>query len=66
MKIHRNLLWLRAEPSLLDELLVDRTLARLVVVRPAPEVCAVRQADHQRLSDRLEALGTTPKKRGRW
>jgi len=66
MKIHRNLLWLHGEPDVLDRLLTDKRLACLVICRPAPEVCAVRRAHHQRLVDRLEALGQSPRERGQW
>ena len=66
MKIHRNLLWLRGTPTLLDELLADRTLSRLVKARPAPELCAFLRSDHQQLIRRLEKLGHVPREHGRW
>jgi hypothetical protein len=66
MKVHRNLLWLRGSPELVDELLADKVLAKLVIARPEPGICAVRPQDHERLLVRLEKLGHTPQETGRW
>lgn len=66
VKIHRNLLWLKGDPGLLDQLLADRTLAALAVARPAPNVCAFLREHHQRLVTRLGKLGQAPKVEGKW
>ena len=61
MKAHRNLLWIQGEPELLDRLLLDATLSKLMLVRPAPDLCGVRPREMGRLSRRLVALGLTPR-----
>jgi len=60
MKVHRNLLWLRGEPALLDQIFADKTTGKLLVARPTPELCAVRVAARQQLLNRLERLGQVP------
>jgi hypothetical protein len=66
MKVHRNLLWLRGVPELLDELLADRTMATLLRARPTPGLCGFAQRDHERLVRQLEKLGQAPRERGTW
>lgn len=61
---HRNLMWLRADPLLLDQIFADKTSARLLAARPSPELCAVRPEFHRQLLARLERLGHTPEETG--
>jgi hypothetical protein len=59
--IHRNLLWISADPRALDLLLADPQLRDLVVARPFPGVAAARGADRARLEARLAKLGQVPR-----
>ncbi|GMV43516.1 MAG: hypothetical protein AMXMBFR64_52320 [Myxococcales bacterium] len=66
MKIHRNLLWFRAEPTVMEQLLSDPAIARLVVARPAEDTAGVRREGYHELLSRLGKLGHVPKEVGRW
>lgn len=60
-RVHRNLIWLRADPAALDLLAADPQVARLLLARPAPGIAAVRPADQERLGARLTKLGHVPR-----
>lgn len=65
MKIHTNLMWLRAAPDLLDQVFASKPAAGLLAARPAPELCAVRREHYRRLLTRLERLGHVPEEVGK-
>jgi hypothetical protein len=66
MKVHRNLLWLRAQAELIDQLMADKALSILVQARPAPEAIGIKRAHHRKLLERLEKLGFSPREIGKW
>ena len=66
MVIHQNLLWMEAEASTLDLLLVDPTIAKLLAVRVAPNLAGFRKEDQEKLQSRLSRLGHIPALEGRW
>ena len=64
MKVHRSLLWIRARPELMDQLLADPKLSVYLVVRLTPELAAVREAARTAVVTRLEKLGLVPRETG--
>jgi hypothetical protein len=66
MKVHRNLLWLRARPELIEQLVADKVLYSYVYLRLAPDLFAIKRSHHQQVIARLEKLGLTPREVGQW
>ncbi len=61
MKIHRNLVWLRADAERLDLVMADPTLKKHVVARPAPDIVAFLPRSRLAVLRRLEQLGHAPR-----
>jgi hypothetical protein len=57
---------LRADPALLDQVFADKSSAKLLAARPAPELCAVRREHYRSLIARLDRLGHVPEEVGKW
>ena len=64
MKIHRNLVWIRTAPELLDRLMADPKLAPLIAVRLTPELAAVHASARVAVVARLDKLGLAPRETG--
>ena len=60
MKIHKNLVWIKAESTLMDELMSDNKIAAMVVVRIAPDVCGIVSKDREQVIKRLHSLKHAP------
>ena len=61
MKIHRHIIWVKADPALVDELMSDRKIKAMVVVRPGPGLCGVLSKDSDNLLKRLHELKHAPR-----
>ena len=61
VKVHRNLVWLRADEQRLDLVVADPTLRKHVVARPAPELAAFLPKARTLVLKRLEQLGQAPR-----
>ncbi len=66
MKIHKNLLWVQGKPELVEQLLKDRVLSRLIVAKPSSEVFAVQYNDYQKFKNRLKIMDQHPQEIGEW
>jgi hypothetical protein len=66
MKVHRNLLWVRARPELIELLAADKVLYPYIYLRIAPDLIAIKRPHHQQVIARLEKLGYTPREVGQW
>ena len=66
MKIHKNLLWVQGKPELINQMLKDRMLSRLIVAKPSSEVFAVQYDDYQKFKNRLKTMEQYPQEIGEW
>ena len=64
MKLHRNLVWIRARPELLDRLVADPKLSPLIAVRLTQELAAVKASARTTVMERLLKLGLVPRETG--
>ena len=60
MKIHRHLIWIKAAPALIEELLSDKKIKAVVAVRVDPGLCGVLSKDYDNLIKRLHDLRHAP------
>lgn len=61
LRVHRNLVWVRADPDRMDLLVADLVLGRLLVARPEPELAGFMPRARQTVVRRLEQLGHAPR-----
>ena len=61
MRVHRNLLWIRADEERMNLLVADPTIRRHMVARPAPDLIAFMPRSRQTVVKRLEQLGHSPR-----
>lgn len=64
MKVHRNLVWIRARPELMDRLVADPKLSVFIAVRLTPELAAIFAPARATVVARLEKLGLAPRETG--
>jgi len=60
LKIHHNLVWIKAQSTLIDELMADNKIAAMVVVRVADNLCGILSKDREKILKRLHALKHAP------
>lgn len=61
MKVHRNLVWIRAEPELMDRLAADPRLSIFIQVRISPGLAGILAPAQEAVVARLEQLGLAPR-----
>ena len=61
MKIHRNLIWIKASPALIGELMADKKIRAMVAVRVDSGLCGVLSKDYDNLLKRLHDLKHAPR-----
>lgn len=64
MKVHRNLVWIRARAELMDRLVADPKLSVFIQVRLTPDLVGILAPARATVVARLEKLGLTPRETG--
>lgn len=64
MKVHHNLVWIRARPELMDRLVADPKLCVFIAARVAPDLAAIFAPARAAVVARLEKLGLAPRETG--